>query len=208
MKGYVDIPGWFDFAGVYDAAVQWAQSGSTFVEVGCWFGKSTVYLASRIRESRKRITLYAVDTFEGSPDEEPMLAVVRQNNGSILTAFRQNLQDAGVIHLVRPIVSTSFEASRRFVDNSLSFVFIDACHTYEAVRQDILSWLPKVKSGGVLAGHDFGTYRSVARAVGEILGKIPVQENCWVYAKPRLFERDFWNRRADSKNDDDVTSEI
>ena len=183
MKAYLDIPGWFDFPGVYDAVVQWAESGSVFVEVGCWFGKSTVYLASRIHESRKSITLYAVDTFEGSPDDEPMLAVVRQNDGSILPAFQQNLQDAGVFHLVRPIVSTSIEASKRFVDDSLSFVFIDGCHAYEAVRQDILSWLPKVKPSGVLAGHDFGTYASVARAVGEVLGKVPVQENCWVYVK-------------------------
>ena len=181
MKAYLDIPGWFDFPGVYDSVVQWGESGSVFVEVGCWFGKSTVYLASRIQESRKRITLYAVDTFEGSPDEEPMLAVVRQNNGSVFSVFQQNLRDAGVIHLVRPIVSRSFEASSRFVDNSLSFVFIDACHAYDAVRQDILSWLPKVKPGGVLAGHDFGTYANVARAVGEILGKVPMQENCWVY---------------------------
>ena len=184
MKGYLDIPGWFDFPGVYDAVVQWAEPGSTFVEVGCWLGKSTVYLASRIQESCKSITLFAVDTFEGSPDEEPMLAVVRQNNGSVLSVFQQNLQDAGVIQLVRPIVSTSLEASSRFVDNSLSFVFIDACHAYDAVRQDILSWLPKVKLGGVLAGHDIWTYGSVAQAVGDILGKVPVQENCWIFLKP------------------------
>src|SRR2546422_979120 len=121
-KSYKDIPGWFDFPGVYDAMVDAAESGSTFVEGGCWLGKSTIYLASRIRRGRKKITLYAVDTFKGSPHEKPMLAVVRQHRGSVFAAFKKNLRDAGVARLVHPIVSTSVRASWRFDDGSLSLV--------------------------------------------------------------------------------------
>lgn len=39
-------------------------------------------------------------------------------------------------------------------DKSLDFVFIDADHRETAVRADILSWMPKVKPGGMLMGHD------------------------------------------------------
>ena len=183
MKTYADIPGWFDFPGVYDAAVDGAKPGSTFAEVGCWLGKSTIYLASRIRRSKKKITLYAVDTFKGSPNENNMLAVVRQHRGSLFAAFKTNLRDTGVTRLVQPILTTSIKASRRFDDVSLDFVFIDACHTYQAVKKDISSWLPKVKPGGILAGHDIGTYRSVAQAVGELLGQVSIKENCWIFVK-------------------------
>ena len=181
MKTHSDIPGWFDFPDVYDAVVDSAKSGSVFVEVGCWLGKSTAYLGSRIRRSRKKIKLYAVDTFKGSPNEEAMMATVRRHRGSVFAAFQRNLRAAGVSHLVEPVVATSVNASKRFDDRSLDFVFIDACHTYEAVKADILSWLPKVKPGGVLAGHDFGTYRSVTQAVTELLGPVLVHQNCWIF---------------------------
>merc|ERR1719245_128359 len=37
----------------------------------------------------------------------------------------------------------------------LDFVFIDGPHTYKNVRDDINCWVPRVKSGGIVAGHDF-----------------------------------------------------
>jgi len=50
---------------------------------------------------------------------------------------------------------TSAEAAQDFPDRSLDFVYLDAQHQYEAIREDIALWRPKVKSGGILAGHDF-----------------------------------------------------
>jgi FkbM family methyltransferase len=46
-------------------------------------------------------------------------------------------------------------ASELFEDNSLDFVYIDANHTYEGVKEDIKYWYPKVKPGGLLLGHDY-----------------------------------------------------
>ena len=46
-------------------------------------------------------------------------------------------------------------AAELFQDESLDFVYIDANHTYEAVTEDIRIWYPKVKSGGIIAGHDY-----------------------------------------------------
>lgn len=51
--------------------------------------------------------------------------------------------------------SASLEAADKFSDGSLDFVFIDADHTYEGVKEDIAAWYPKLKSGGVLSGHDY-----------------------------------------------------
>ncbi len=53
------------------------------------------------------------------------------------------------------IIKTSKEASLLFEDKSLDFVFIDANHTYEYVKQDLNLWYPKIKKGGIFSGHDY-----------------------------------------------------
>ena len=40
-------------------------------------------------------------------------------------------------------------------DNSLSLVYLDGDHSYNGVWTDLVAWFPKLKVGGVLAGHDF-----------------------------------------------------
>jgi hypothetical protein len=49
----------------------------------------------------------------------------------------------------------SVDAARTVADKSLDFVFLDANHEYAYVRQDIDAWTPKIRSGGILAGHDY-----------------------------------------------------
>lgn len=50
---------------------------------------------------------------------------------------------------------TSVEASKLFEDESLDFVYIDANHSYESVLEDLSVWVPKVKPGGIVSGHDY-----------------------------------------------------
>lgn len=51
-------------------------------------------------------------------------------------------------------------------------VYIDADHNYEPVKADIRAWLPKVKPGGWITGHDYyWPFPGVLRAVCEELGK-------------------------------------
>lgn len=49
----------------------------------------------------------------------------------------------------------SAEAAQTIPDGSLEWAYIDANHSYKFATADIAAWLPKVRSGGVLAGHDF-----------------------------------------------------
>ena len=49
----------------------------------------------------------------------------------------------------------SCEAARMFQDYSLDFVYIDANHDYEHVREDLKTWFPKVSRNGIFAGHDY-----------------------------------------------------
>jgi hypothetical protein len=61
---------------------------------------------------------------------------------------------------------TSQEASCKFQDNSLDYVYIDAGHSHAEVTSDISLWLPKVRVGGILAGHDVGT-QGIDTAIAE-----------------------------------------
>lgn len=56
--------------------------------------------------------------------------------------------------------ATSMEAVNDFEDNSLDFVYIDGNHDFLNVTQDIHYWTKKVKSGGIVSGHDFVRYPS------------------------------------------------
>jgi len=69
--------------------------------------------------------------------------------------------------------ATSAEAAPSFADGSLDFVYIDAQHHYEAVCEDLALWFPKLRPGGLFAGHDYldglvdGDLFGVKRAVDE-----------------------------------------
>lgn len=62
---------------------------------------------------------------------------------------------------------TSDEAVGLIENDSLDFVFIDGLHTYDQVKKDCINFFPKVKKGGVFAGHDFTIIDDVNRAVKE-----------------------------------------
>jgi hypothetical protein len=56
-------------------------------------------------------------------------------------------------------------------------------HSYEAVKQDILHWLPKVKNNGFLAGHDYD-WPGVKRAVDELFeSNILIEGTSWIVRK-------------------------
>lgn len=67
----------------------------------------------------------------------------------------------------------SVDAATRVQDQSLDMVFLDADHSYEGVTADIAAWLPKVRIGGWIGGHDYANpdpqfrFDGVDRAVAE-----------------------------------------
>lgn len=77
---------------------------------------------------------------------------------------------------------TSVEAAGRVADGSVDFVYIDARHDYASVLEDLEAWFPKLRPGGIIAGHDYvdGSFRSadfgVKSAVDEFFGarRLPV----------------------------------
>ena len=88
-----------------------------------------------------------------------------------------------VLQYVKPICMTSEQASGFYKDNSLDFIFIDADHRYEAVTKDLQNWFPKLKTDGIIAGHDW-PWDSVRNAVTDFFKRdLPVNVSSWVYQK-------------------------
>lgn len=76
------------------------------------------------------------------------------------------------------------EAAQYVPDGSLDFVFIDADHTYEGCKQDLEDWAPKVRRGGVIAGHDIN-WPTVKQAVDEVYPDfVRLSDNVWMQAVP------------------------
>ena len=161
--------GYFTYPNLYRWAVNRFNSGSHFVEIGCWKGRSAAFMAVEIHNSGKSIRFDCVDTWNGSVTEEQHQNDLSVKSGTLYEKFISNTER--VKHIVTPVRGDSVSVASQYADDLLDFVFIDGDHRYECVKSDIEAWLPKMKSGSVLAGHDYGWCEDVRRAVHEVLGE-------------------------------------
>ena len=172
---------WFNYEDVYKRIIQSVPEGGRIVEVGAWKGASTSYLA--VESQHKKLRIDVVDTWSGS-EEHNNMPEIKEN--SLFGTFIDNLRP--LINYLNLFRTDSVSASKMYVDESLDAVFIDADHRYESVRADILAWMPKVKRGGIIAGHDYvESYNGVIKAVNELLSGFEVIEcpssKCWFLIK-------------------------
>ena len=160
----------------YHRIAQILPMGARMVEVGTALGRSAIYMAERlVRKGDRDARIYCVDTWgDFAPDWwDRFLRSLLKNATS---------EERGLIYPLR--IEAIVRGARLFVDWSLDFVFIDGSHKYPDVLLDIESWAPKVKPGGMLAGHDFD-HEGVERAVREYhdhgAHQIPfeVADTCW-----------------------------
>ena len=117
------------------------------VEVGTAQGK---FLRSLCFEN-PTMKFYAVDpwlVYEGYPD------VQAPEMNRIIKGFPIYMAPYSNYEVIKKY---SMDAVKDFEDNSIDFVYIDANHEDPYVTQDITEWTKKVKSGGIVAGHDYIT---------------------------------------------------
>lgn len=166
---YQNLEGWFTFPNLYSQLVQVLPEGATFVEVGVWKGKSLAYFIVEAVNNNKNLNIYAVDTWKGSEEHKDETCIV---NDTLFEEFSTNM--VLVNDKYKPLRMTSEEASKTFADNSIDAIFIDASHEYEDVKNDLILWYPKVKSGGYFCGHDYSAgWPGVVRAVNEFFENKP-----------------------------------
>jgi predicted O-methyltransferase YrrM len=155
--------------------------GGVFVELGAYKGKSTSFIVTEINNKGRNIKFHTIDTFEGdsgSNDENEVEAYKNVIVSNMFEEFNKNTEHLKEYFNV--IVGKSDESSKFFEDDSVDVIFIDAGHSYESVIKDIKSWLPKIKNGGIMSGHDYNSWPGVKMAVNEIFNKIDkIDNDCW-----------------------------
>ena len=182
-----EIPGWFSYENLYDRMVDSSNEGATFVEVGAWFGKSTNHMATKIKESGKKIDFIAVDTWKGSLDEELHQNIVGSFGGDIYSDFIENTILSGNDKSFKTIKDTSENASKQFPNNSIDYIMIDAGHDYDSVINDLKRWYHKVKPGGIVSGDDYGVFTGVNEAAKEFFyNQFQVDYRSFVRSKPKI----------------------
>jgi len=146
------------------------------MEIGVWQGW---YTAHMIQKTRMKI--YAVDPWcatESYPEVEEFDPLRQGPDGYV----HQEARYQATIKLLSQFPRNRYEIIRSYSDDvskfrlledhQMDFVYIDGEHTYEAVRNDIEVWWPKVKSGGILSGHDYNdTNPGTVKAVNEFASK-------------------------------------
>jgi predicted O-methyltransferase YrrM len=139
------------------------------VELGCWTGLTTCYLAAACR-MRRSGRVFAVDTFAGTREGGQKYDAIGRYGGSTLPAFRENIQRAGVAEWVTAVIGDTADSVKHYPGGPIRALFIDADHSCEGVRRDFDAWSKWVAPGGVVIFHDYRMPEAgVARFVDEQL---------------------------------------
>lgn len=126
------------------------NEGAIFCEIGCWLGHSTSIIAKRAKELNGKVI--CIDTFRGS---EGTFLTEYAERVNVLKEFKNNMNELGFLGII-DIFNMSSDSSSIFIkDNRLDFLFIDGNHIYKQTKNDIDNYLPKVKYGGIISGHDY-----------------------------------------------------
>lgn len=129
------------------------------LEIGSYMGESTLIFCSYNTFEE----VHCIDPFEGKEEANDMLNVDwKQVKKEFWTNTRHFKNKIKVYN------DYSYNLVDKFPDKFFDFIYIDANHTYEDVKRDVLSYLPKTKS--IIGGHDYnpGVWDGVVEAVNEI----------------------------------------
>lgn len=154
-------------------------------EIGVWSGD----LSSDILEFMKPESLLLVDPWFISPDFLEELKSVNAGEHMQKQEYFDFLHNHVCerfknVPTVRVLRALSVDGARQIEDESLDWVYVDGSHKEEYVYEDLVSWLPKIRPGGILCGHDY-LFREVEQALLRFekdskLELIPFGSDWWI----------------------------
>ena len=127
-------------------------------EVGVQGGAFSQFILSHTPSLEK---FYLVDPWEQQTNYKDGANVTNEEQERILRCAKERVskwEDKAVI-----LRGYSTVMCDQIPDNSLDFVYIDARHDYKGCQEDINAFWPKVKTGGVMAGHDYLNYQDTQK---------------------------------------------
>jgi predicted O-methyltransferase YrrM len=134
------------------------DGGTTFVEVGSYLGASSCFIAEGLGSCGSGARLYCVDTWHND--------AMSEGARDTWDKFRENVKPYG--GMVVPLRGRSVEAAASF-QGPVHFLFIDADHSYAAVRADVEAWFPLLAPGATVAFHDVLYFEGVKRTFKELV---------------------------------------
>jgi len=150
-------------------------------ELGIWRGRTFLF----VLQSCPQLTLVGVDLWAPQPDNkgpETWEDWPHAQHEKKVRAAAQKFGERAII-----IKDWTNEAAKQVEDESLDFIFVDADHSAEAVRNDIVTWMPKVKSTGAIIGHDIN-WPTVKGIADDLLpGYVIGPDNAW--GRPKIMEK-------------------
>ena len=130
--------------------------GTNLVEIGAYLGASACFLAAAAREIDGK--LFCVDTWQN----DAMSEGTRDTYADFLHNTRMYAR------WITPLRGDSTTLAPSF-NHQIDLLFIDADHSYQAVKADLAAWAPKVRSGGWVVMHDWGWAEGVRQATEEMI---------------------------------------
>lgn len=170
----------------YETLTRWAleKEWTSGAELGVFDGITFFYLLRHC----SRLKILGVDVWDPSHQEGPTKSgeKCRCIHCEDTRRRRRMFSGPATMRAAVELQVASFPNGRLFVgktsaavrtvdDDSLDFVFIDADHSVEGVFEDILNWVPKIKPGGFLVGHDWNM-DSVKIGVMQAFGEMGWQQ--------------------------------
>jgi predicted O-methyltransferase YrrM len=133
-----------DFMTLINLAKSVERPGMQAVEVGSWKGATGGAIGQVLKENDGK--LFCCDPWAN--------ATCNADHSDILEIFKKNISELELEDNVVIIREQSIDAYKHFEDESLDIVFLDGLHMYNYIAPDIIYFYPKVKKGGIIAGHD------------------------------------------------------
>jgi len=128
-------------------------------EVGVLKGDNAVSILNELNIKK----LYLIDIWDDYKDSDSRYKN-KENYNIVLNKFKRDKK-------VEIVKGFSKKGSERIENNSLDFVYIDGNHKYKYVYNDMVCWYPKIREGGILAGHDVFNFIDVFKAVKDYCSK-------------------------------------
>lgn len=145
------IQGWMA-EGELSWLAQQSEKCNIVLELGAWKGRSTVVMAQYVKDF-----CISIDTFGGTPGDGGHEEALEQGGDKIYNDFMRNtwdLQCSGKLWPFRCRGESAASLVSEFF-GKFDLAFVDAAHDAESVKRDIGLFRPLIRSGGILAGHDW-----------------------------------------------------
>lgn len=145
----------FDFSwipssgGLYELYNALPQDSLVGAEIGTRTGSNLLHI---LRNSNKIKSFIVIDPYCAYQDGD--LEVTQEDQNLVKDILLYRVERNGFKDKVEFIFKMSDDAVNEIQDEYLDFIYIDGDHSEEAFRKDFYNYFKKVKSGGIISGHD------------------------------------------------------